>query len=514
MKYTIVLTILVTTLSCVLGAEGIELSGEHRAYLSCPIAPDHDNLNGPIKAPRLENDLIIIGEHAPVTLHTGVRLTERIDPSDNQNVRLIPLENYLSLNTGKVQTSLGFQEFFWGSADKINPVDNINPRDYTTGPDAEKLPIFAASVKVYPVDRLSIETVFAPFDQSDIVPANVADRIPAILFDRLRLQSVALSQSGLVIIPEQVAGTKKLTVNEPPLDLTSSLAGVRFKLMNNTLDIAASYIYDLDQFYTPEIALEQYSIIDSYTSIVPPLTREIAAASGRTYAYGLKKITLERRRIHRVGLDAKAVVDRFGIWGEVCYSITDKNKDRPYESRGDQIAWTLGCDFMYGPSDEHYVNIQQIGRYIRDFDSDFGTHYPGMRPSASDMTDEDAMLRFYYRMLTNRVALETEELLTGVALRHEWSFLDGNCKPILEGIYVYPFHYDKSSVKRYGDFIGSARIEWKPADAVVIGFGGEGYYSICKEHGSNDISNLYDNKTGIYFPDSRVFVKGTFNWSK
>lgn len=510
------LYLLITTATAIVWAgDKIELSGEHRAYLSFPATQSHNDFSGNIKAPRLENDLFLSAEHSNVTLHAGIRITNQLTQSNKeQSVSFRPLENSLSLNTGKLQTTLGFQNFFWGSADKLNPVDNINPRDYTTGLDAEKLPVFSLSFKAYPTDRISIEAAYAPFDQPDVFPLDVVDNIPGTLFSRSRLKSVSFVQSGIVTQIEQTVGVKNVIVNDPSFDPSSFLSGVRFKLMSGSFDIAASYIYDIDQYYTPDIQVEPYSLIDENTINNSLLTQQQLAAAMPTTIYGIKSISLNRDRIHRIGLDAKTVIDRFGIWGEACFSITEKKDDRPYESRGHQLDWTVGCDFSYGPSYQHYLNIQQIGRYILDFDSDFSKRYPDGKPASSDLFNQKAMQDFYYRLLTNRLAYATEGLLAGLAVRSEWSFLDGNLKPILECLYLYPFQYDNASGKRYGDLYGTARIDWKATDAVLLSIGTQGFYSIFKEKGSDEISNLDESKIGLYFPNSRVFIKGTFNWSR
>lgn len=493
----------------------IEFSGEHRAYFSVPATKSHDDFSGNIKVPRLENDLQLSADHSLVSLHAGLRVTSRLIQSGNeQTIAFRPLDSYLSLGLDKIETNLGFQTFSWGSADKFNPEDNLNPRDYTLGPDAEKLPLFAASVKAYPIDRLSVEAVYAPFDQEDLFPFNISDYIPDMVFSRSHIQSISITQKGLSVVQDVVSGKRDITFNHPAFDLSSSLAGARLKFMGGSLDVGASYLYDLDSYFTPVIKLEEYSLIDGSTTISPPLTIEQVAATGKSQAFGLKSLTLNRQRIHRIGMDAKIVVDRFGIWGEACLSIREKNTDYTYESRGDQFNWTLGLDFQYGSSDEHYMNIQQIGRYINDYYSDFSSRYPGMLPTAADISDEKSMQEYYYRMFTNRFGFESEGLFAGIAIRNELSFLDGNLKPVVEGVYIYPFHYDEGLGKRYGDITGNVRIDWKVVDAAVISCGAEGYYSIFKKHGSETISNVDENRIGFYFPDSRIFVNGTFNWSK
>ena len=94
--------------------------------------------------------------------------------------------------------------------------------------------------------------------------------------------------------------------------------------MSGAFDIAASYIYDIDQYYTPEIQVEKYQILNKDTKVNPPLTAEQLKGSFPSSVYGIKNITLKRNRIHRIGLDAKTVIDRFGIWGEACLSVTER----------------------------------------------------------------------------------------------------------------------------------------------------------------------------------------------
>lgn len=501
------------TFSAAASDSGVEFSGDHRAVFSVPAVRSHDEYSGNIKSPRLENDFSLLAENSTVTLYAGLRVTSQLYPkTEDETVSFSPLENTLSLEGDMFQTSLGFQYYSWGSADKLNPTDLLNPRDYTTGPDAEKMSLFSASLKLYPTDRLSFVGVYAPYDQPDRFPVQPEKKISPALFSRSYIESISLSQSGLVTESKQIAGEKRVTVSDPTFTPSSFLAGGRLRYMGSFFDLAASYVYDLDQYYTPEIEVTPYALIDENTSVDPLLPPEQLSVLP-SQAYGLKEITLTRRRIHRIGMDAKAVVDRYGFWGEACLSLTDqKDGENKYASLGHQLDWTAGFDFSYGSFDQHYVNLQQIGRYIFDYDDDFSASYPDGQPSASDLANRQAMEDYYYRLLTNRLAYATEGLLVGGAVKAEWSFLDGNVKPSLEGVYVYPFSYDDAQGKRYGDLIGKAQVTWRAADAAQISFGTQGYYSILKPKGMDEICNETENRVGMYFPDSRVFLEGTFSW--
>lgn len=501
------------TFSAAMAGSDVEFSGDHKALFSVPAVRSHDEFSGNIKSPRLENDFSLLAENSKVTLRAGVRITSQLYPStDDETVSFTPLENSLSLEGNMFRSTLGFQYYSWGSADKLNPTDLLNPRDYTKGPDAEKTPLFSASLKVYPTDRLSFVGVYAPYDQPDRFPVQPEEKISPALFSRSHLKSISLTQSGLMTESEQVTADKLVEVSNPAFTPSSFLAGGRLHYMGSFFDLAASYLYDMDQYYTPEISIAGYSMIDENTSVDPLLSPEqLSALPSR--AYGLEEITLTRRRIHRIGLDLKTVVDRYGFWGEACFSLIDKSrKSSVYASRGHQIDWTAGFDFSYGSFDQHYVNIQQIGRYIFDYDDDFGASYPDGQPSASDLANRQAMEDYYYRLLTNRLAYATEGLLVGGAVKAEWSILDGTFKPSLEGVYVYPFRYDDARGKRYGDLIGKVQVTWKAADAAQVSFGTQGYYSILKSKEKDEICNEAENRVGMYFPDSRVFLEGTFSW--
>jgi len=494
--------------------EDITFSGEHRAGLSIPAAKQHFDFEGELKSPRMETDLELEAARSNVSLHAGIRVKSLLVRSESQSERFswYPLENSLTIETGRLSTTLGCQYFSWGSADRLNPTDNINPRDYNTGPDAEKLSIFAASAQIYFTDRLSLPALYVPFEEPDRFPVRVADKLPQSLFSRVRLASLAFGQNGLVIAHEPVARASDVRIDDPEIDPSSFIAGARMKLNGPLFDLSASYLYDMDPYYTPRIALASYSPLDAATQISHNVPAAALAALP-TDLRGLESITLRRGRIHRIGLDAKTVMDRFGLWLEGCYSLTDDFDNSDWRVRNHSLDWTLGLDFTWGPADEHYINLQQIGRYVIDYDDTFEDDYPDGTPSMTHLASRAAMEEYYYRLLSNRLAYVTEGLLCGAALRSEWSFFDGNLKPSLEVVYLRPFRYDESGGKRIGDVIGTAELSWKPLDAVGIDLGVSGYYSAVKSD-DDDISNLYDSKIGLFYPHSRVFLNTVFTWTR
>ncbi|NLG17337.1 MAG: hypothetical protein GX556_08430 [Fibrobacter sp.] len=508
------ITLLLST--AILGQdESVTFSGEHRVLLSIPAASQHFDFDGEMKEPRAETDLELQVDRSDITLHAGLRVKSHLMLSGSQQQRFtwFPLENSVTLQKGLFSGTLGYQYFSWGVADKLNPTDNINPRDYTTGPNAEKLAIFSASMRLYLTERLSLQAVYVPFEEPDLFPVGVSEKLASESpFRRVRLSSLNLVSGSPVPEIESVMSTGEVRIDDPDLDPSSFLAGGRVKFSGGTFDVSASYLYDMDQYFTPEIELEPYSPLDATTKIDPSIPSGALSAVPSEF-WSLKNLTLRRGRIHRMGLDAKTVIDRFGVWFEGCYSLTEDTDNSSWQVRNSSFDWTLGLDFSYGSSDEHYLNIQQIGRYIVDYDDRFSDDYQGGTPGLAQLSSRDAMEKYYYRLFSNRLAYVTEALLCGAALRSEWSLFDGNLTPSIEAVYLYPFGYDDTEGKRIGDIIGTAELSWKPADAVEMDLGFSGYYAAFSSK-NNEIRNIYDNKIGLFFPQSRIYLNAVFNWAR
>ncbi len=452
--------------------EEFEFSGDHNLHMSIPLISDNQ-FSGNVKVPRLESDLTFTGRRGNYTLKTGLSIqTSLIENSQlGEMTEILPLENSLSLSGNRINTTLGFQYFAWGSADKINPTDKLNPRDYTTGPDADKIPVFAASLTYYPTDRLSIQGVYVPFRQPDRYPVDHRDEIPEALF----------------------LHDKNITIEEPSFDPSSYTAGGRMRLMSGVFDIGLSYLYDIDEHFSPVVALNT-DLVDGFQ------------------IFALDTLTLVKERIHRFGFDTRAVVGRFGFWGEAAYSLTGNTDNSSVALRNNHVDWTVGMDFFYGQTEEHYINIQQIGRVVVDYDDSFYEDYPTGEPGFFDYFNPDAMEQYYYRLLTNRLGYQTEGVLIGGAIRGEWSFVNSRVTPSVEALYLYPFMYETNGGKRYGDLLGTAQIEFVPTDAVSIRLGGQGFYSMIKNDDTGKIQNDSENRIGFYFPDSHIFLNVAFSW--
>lgn len=495
--------------------EGISISGEHRAIMPVPASDRYFDYNGELKMPRIENDIDLKVQHSEVTLRAGLRLKTRLVKTPTQTDRFVvyPLENNVTLEHGPLRASLGYQYYSWGTADKLNPTDNINPRDYTTGTDADKLSIFSASVQYYVSDRFSLQGVYVPFEEPDLFPVDVAAKLSPALFRRVRMSSLSVKQSGVLPSFETVDGTATVRISDPGYDPSSFLAGGRARFTGNTFDISLSYLYDMDPYYTPRLTFMPYTPVDAATVIDAAIPAEVLTRLPSQF-WALDSIELYRERIHRIGFDMKTTLDRFGLWAEGCYSLTTDTDNSSWKHRNHFFEWTLGLDFFWGADDQHYINIQQIGHVVVNYDQDFLHDYPEGQPAHLQLADKSAMEEYYYRLLTNRLSYTSEEVLCGAAIRSEWSLLNGDIKPAIEGVYLYPYGYDDSRGTRLGDLIGKAAFTWNPADAVAFELGAQGYYALFRPKGKNTIENIDENRIGLFFPQSRVYFITVFNWSR
>jgi|SRR5690554_2433772 len=122
--------------------------------------------------------------------------------------------------------------------------------------------------------------------------------------------------------------------------------------------MSISYLYDYDQFFTPEITLKRYQLIDEdYISALPisgPEKEMLRAQSG----YRVERFELRRLRAHRIGADIKGTIGECGAWLEACYTITEDSDRDSDKRRNPNLSWTMKFDNYYGPHESYYINMQ------------------------------------------------------------------------------------------------------------------------------------------------------------
>ena len=465
----------------------LKLSGEHEAGFRVPAYADDNEwkYSGAIKAPSLSNDLGLEVRDGAIKFVSrwGFNLSplsaSANGPESNwaEQLEVVPYENYVSWNPSRFKFSFGYQVFSWGVADRKNPTDNLNPRDYTVGPNPDKIPVLAADLIAYPTDSVSVEGVFIPVKGDSIYPMDFADLVVGNSAGQLISSSVSYDDS--MADPDRFVAGAKVNYNSPRLDLSFD------------------YLYDIDQFYTPEIALRS-------GTVPTPL--------GNLPAYLLDSVSLERKRIHRFGGDAKTTVGRFGLWLEAAYSLTENAGSEDYSARKSKFEYTLGTDANFGPNDSGYVNLQYIGAWTPDYDDG--------SPSVNSIimtpfgATESSALEYYQRKSVNLLGLETSGIMQGATCNVKYEFANGLVTPEITAVYMAPFTYDDSEITRLGELALNPEIDIKPVDSFHIKLGADLYYAWYKEKGSDSIKlDTSTDPIGVYTPSNNIYLKVVYKWN-
>jgi len=460
----------------------LQLSGSHEFDYHLPAYSDDWNYQGEMKSPAFRNELGATVKDGRVKIVSAWDLDLLPDQSGDQNqlgdwntlARARPMENYVSWSPSAFKLAFGYQIYSWGVADKMNPTDNLNPRDYTTGVNADKIPVLSADLVWYPSDSLSVEGVCIPYEQPDKWPVDFAGEITSSALSALGATSSTLSYASLAYDPSSWVGGGKLSYHS---------AG---------LDASASYLYDLDSFYTPVITV---------SSAAP---------------YYITSISLERKRIHRFGADAKTTLGKFGLWCEGAYSLTGNSGSADYSVRKSRLDYVAGFDFNYGPNDSYYVNIQYVGAWIPGYDASYGRDYAGLAGGAlvtELMSDRAYMTEYYERSLVNGLGLETEGLVQGATIDLKWELAGGTFTPQLTGVVAVPFKYDDSSITRYASLALNPEIDFMPIDSFHIKLGADLAYSWYKNADGDLVLDTATDKIGIYTTSNNVYLTVLYKWS-
>lgn len=500
----------------------LSLFGDHKAEFRMPVLPDYFNFDSYIKAPKFLNTIGVEVNYKSLKLVSGFKFDIMLKESElsatppNQwqdILRIMPSDNYISWSPWKIKFTAGLQTFSWGAADGMNPTDNINPIDYRFGADAEKIPILAAAFSMYPADCFSFDLVYVPFEQENYFPVDFNDYVPAILFADSIDFDFATNEYG-------VNGNSKMKFGSLNFDPSTLLAGSKFNFRFPHVDFSFSYLYDYDNYYTPDIEVHTSNINATNVPIFGSLTMPFVS---------LSELNLIRRRVHRFGADIKGAVDRFGMWAELCFNMTDDYLMESYKIRNHSLNFTTGFDFSYGPDDAFYMNFQVLGQVNFNYDMDFYKDYPFYSMfDAKDLNDIDLnmtdmmsymgtfgsksdMEKFYYRVLVNKLSASEEWFNLGFALQMNWPVLDNLLKPSITASYMLPIGYDTDYVHRYGCLFVKPELDIQPFDSFHITVGADLYFSWRKLKDGQVEMYQYD-KFGMLHKNSSVYVCVKYKW--
>ncbi len=214
----------------------------------------------------------------------------------------------------KLDLSVGRQRIKWGTADKINPTDNINPYDLEDIWDfGRHKPSDAIALKYYPKEDAKIEAVFIPLFQKANLPIGIYSDVlmPEFIFP----DSINISQKpGYPPIPLPnktaiIVDTINLIYQLPEMILKSQ-ASFAFKIGKQVkgIDLSLSYRYGYDGL---PIATDAFVSIDS-----------LNFEKKRTYVTVTPHLIYPK--FHNIGFDFTTSIKGIGFWGEACLTLPEK----------------------------------------------------------------------------------------------------------------------------------------------------------------------------------------------
>ncbi len=495
-------------------------SGKHDFYFHFPVNKS-GTFEYPVTAPKNINLLGIKlnNKHLKFVSQWQIRNFALDNGQQNARILLLARENYVKYKGDKLNFTFGLQNFSWGMADRINPTDMLNPRDYTiTAFETEKIPVLATTVDYYPDDNWKLQGVYIPYKQSDAIFWNNSDFIPDDLFAKQQIYDFDFStmQPKTRLVEQE----KNIIEENPEFSLKSAVAGGKINYFSLGIDLSLSYIYDFDPYYTPIITTEKY-----YLGITPELQTKIYQTLpandadnlvnylNSIQAIRISQIELQRKRIHRIGGSAKTIAGKFGLWVEAAYSITAQNDKNDFKNRGNDLFYVVGTDFSFGENEQHYVNLQYVGKWVPNYYHRFYTDYENGLPDETKLSDDDYMQTYYYKALTQPLGLQNAVYLHGFSTNVKLSFFDGKLQPSFLSYVQIPQQYDDAEKKRYADMVFMPTIDYTPGNALHLIIGAYLAYAPYKNAGEekikyNDISTML----GLANHYNNVYFKITYSW--
>ena len=254
---------------------------------------------------------------------------------------------FLSKN---LDVTVGRQRIVWGTADKLNPTDNLNPYDLEDILDfGRHRGSDAINLNYYFNNNFSLQGVYIPIFQ----PANM----PIGIYANALTPEMELPQ-GMVL------NEFSDTILMPRYNLAqSSTAGLKFKGFVKGVDFSLSYVWGYDGL--PFATRNTFIPVDAFGSI--------NINSQLTFS-----------RTHILGVDMATSIGGFGLWAEAAAFIPDKNvimtndfsafypaspvpvtiDSLLLDSSEPYVRFVLGGDYNF--SDGSYLNFQYMHGFINE----------------------------------------------------------------------------------------------------------------------------------------------------
>lgn len=259
----------------------------------------------------------------------------------------IQLYGFLTKN---LDVSIGRQRIVWGTADKLNPTDNLNPLDLEDILDfGRRRGSEAINLNYYFSNAFSMQAVYLPFFQSANMPLGV---FAQALYPQIELpQGMVFKGSSDTLLMPGMSLTKNATT------------ALKFKGLVKGIDISASYVWGYDGL--------PYATRNTFTPV---------DLTGGTHVHS----RLGFARTHIIGADLAGSIGGIGLWAEASAFIPERDmmmtndlsafyplspvpvtqdsllvgKDKPY------VKFVVGGDYNF--SDGTYVNLQYMHGFVHE----------------------------------------------------------------------------------------------------------------------------------------------------
>ncbi len=283
-------------------------------------------------------------------------------------------EAYVQLNgflTKNLDVTIGRQRIAWGTADVINPTDNLNPYDMEDILDfGRHRGSDAINLQYYLSDHFLLQGVFVPFFQ----PAN----LPVGIFAGALNASVEMPPGLVLQAYNDTMIMPKYSLGE------SSTAGFRFKGFAGGVDFSLSYVWGRDGLP-----------YNTGNTIIPA-----------DLPWGVNvDAQLSYERNHIMGADLATSIAGIGFWAEAAVFIPEKDvimsndlsalfplspdpviidstilEAKPY------LKFVVGGDYFF--SEGSYLNFQYIHGFIHERGNDALNDYFFLRYDKGFFNDE------------------------------------------------------------------------------------------------------------------------------
>lgn len=487
----------------------ISFKGEHTVRTALPAVKEYREFEGLFRSPWVQNKFSLTGGSSLVNFDANLDINIYED-SNKTKVEFMPGDIVAKFSPGKFTFALGYQTYSWGTADGVNPTDNINSRDYRYDASGVKIPIFGADLTWYPTEKMSLQALVMPNKKTDLLPIGITESIPNYLFDAPYISSVEMGSTQPIATMGEKSYGGGAALSLPPKDLSNSVMGGKYSLFLGKIDISLSYLYNYEKFYTPKVKVAERKLVQDETVFDPSIPQYIKDLYASKTIWSLDSIYLTRQRVQNFGLDFRTTLSRVGLWGEFGYTLFDQDSIE-YGIDRSNFSGVLGIDYSFGESEQHYFNFQVLGSVIPKYDTARYSDYSDTKPNSDSLGSKSYMEEFYTRSISNELNFQTEKGYLGFATKLDFDVANGYLKPGITLAYLYPFKYSPT-IERLGDMTGTVNLLYKPTDNLKIDTGFEGFYSATKKKGSDDIYNNDMNMFGLFYKESRAFLNVTYSW--